>query len=66
MTFVTTLHFQELDIQPFYLRDLMTDASIMFRTAANKKGLTFNEDTTNLYQGEVLGDLPRMRQVLLK
>ena len=56
----------ELDIQPFYLRDLMTDATVMFRTAASKKGLTFNEDTTNLYQGEVLGDLPRMRQVLLK
>lgn len=42
------------------------DATVMFRTAATKKGLTFNEDTTNLYQGEVLGDLPRIRQVLLK
>lgn len=57
---------QELDIQPFYLMDLMTDATVMFRTAASKKGLTFNEDTTNVYQGEVLGDLPRIRQVLLK
>lgn len=58
---------QELDIQPFVLSDLVQDAVAMFKTAANKKGLKFNDDCCdNLYKGPILGDLPRLRQVLLK
>lgn len=37
----------------------------MFRSAASKKGLAFNEVQSEIYRGEILGDLPRMRQVLL-
>lgn len=37
----------------------------MFRSAASKKGLSFNEVQGEIYQGEILGDLPRLRQVLL-
>lgn len=57
---------QELDIQAFVLGDLVSDATTMFRTAAAKKGLKFNEERSNLYEGEIMGDMPRMRQVLLK
>lgn len=55
----------ELDIQPFRVVDLVSDATNMFRLAASKKGLRFNENCSSIYQGDVLGDLPRMRQVLL-
>lgn len=37
----------------------------MFRTAASKKGLLFKDTQSEIYQGEILGDLPRLRQVLL-
>lgn len=37
----------------------------MFRSAVSKKGLDFNELQGEIYQGEILGDLPRLRQVLL-
>lgn len=56
---------QELDIQPFALAELVNDATTMFRSAASKKGLVFNEVQGEIYQGEILGDLPRLRQVLL-
>ena len=57
---------QELEILPFELVDLVSDATTMFRTPASKKGLEFNAEFSNLFDGEIMGDLPRLRQVLLK
>lgn len=58
-------HLQELDVQPFALEELINDATAMFRLAASKKGLVFNEAQGEIYRGEIMGDLPRLRQVLL-
>ncbi|KAK9899724.1 hypothetical protein P389DRAFT_164791 [Cystobasidium minutum MCA 4210] len=55
----------ELDIQPFVLAELINDATAMFRLAASKKGLIFNESQGEIYPGEIMGDLPRLRQILL-
>jgi signal transduction histidine kinase len=56
---------KELDIQPFILSELVNDAAAMFRVAASKKGLDFRAEHSDLYEGEITGDLPRLRQVLL-
>lgn len=52
-------------MQPFALSELVNDAMAMFRLAASKKGLAFNEVQNEIYEGEIMGDLPRLRQVLL-
>lgn len=52
-------------MQSFALEELVNDATAMFRLAASKKGLIFNEAQGEIYGGEIMGDLPRLRQVLL-
>ncbi|GAA5820583.1 hypothetical protein JCM10212_006418 [Sporobolomyces blumeae] len=52
----------DLESRPFNLNDLSSDARL-FSTAASKKGLKFVEDIDE-FSTEVLGDMPRLRQVL--
>ncbi|GAA6024115.1 hypothetical protein JCM11491_001095 [Sporobolomyces phaffii] len=52
----------DLESRPFNLNDLSSDARL-FSTAASKKGLDFVEDIDE-FSTEVLGDMPRLRQVL--
>ncbi|GAA5937825.1 uncharacterized protein JCM15063_002129 [Sporobolomyces koalae] len=52
----------DLENRPFNLNDLSSDARL-FSTAASKKGLQFVEEIDK-FSTEVLGDMPRLRQVL--
>ena len=52
----------DLESRPFNLNDLSSDARL-FSTAASKKGLDFVEEIDR-FSTEVLGDMPRLRQVL--
>ncbi|GAA5902646.1 uncharacterized protein JCM6883_007193 [Sporobolomyces salmoneus] len=52
----------DLESRPFNLNDLSSDARL-FSTAASKKGLDFVEEIDQ-FSTEVLGDMPRLRQVL--
>lgn len=53
----------ELEHRAFKLEDVVADARI-FCIAAEKKGLGFEEDIDRVFEGQVLGDMPRLRQVL--
>lgn len=53
----------ELEHRAFRLEDVVADARI-FCIAAQKKGLGFQEDIDRVFEGQVLGDMPRLRQVL--
>ena len=54
----------ELEHRAFRLEDVVTDARI-FSVAASKKGLAFLEEIdTSLFTGQLLGDMPRLRQVI--
>lgn len=54
----------ELEHRAFRLEDVVTDARI-FSVTASKKGLAFVEDIDKaLYTGPLLGDMPRLRQVI--
>ncbi|GAA5957761.1 hypothetical protein JCM3765_003757 [Sporobolomyces pararoseus] len=52
----------DLESRPFNLNDLSSDARL-FSTAASKKGLDFVEEIDR-FSTEVVGDMPRLRQVL--
>ncbi|GAA5972278.1 hypothetical protein JCM21900_002570 [Sporobolomyces salmonicolor] len=52
----------DLESRPFDLNELSSDARV-FSTAASKKGLKFIEDIDEI-SPQVLGDMPRLRQVL--
>jgi len=52
----------DLECRPFNLNELSSDARL-FSTAASKKGLKFVEEIDK-FSPEVLGDMPRLRQVL--
>ncbi|GAA5862383.1 hypothetical protein JCM8547_007623 [Rhodosporidiobolus lusitaniae] len=52
----------DLELRAFDLNELSTDARL-FSTAARKKGLDFVEDIEH-FNVQVLGDMPRLRQVL--
>ncbi|GAA5842934.1 hypothetical protein JCM11251_002938 [Rhodosporidiobolus azoricus] len=52
----------DLETRPFDLNDLSSDARL-FSTAASKKGLQFIEDV-DIFGAQVLGDMPRIRQVI--
>lgn len=53
----------ELEKRPFRLAEIVSDAR-MFSISAQKKGIRFEEEVEALYEGLVLGDMPRLRQVL--
>lgn len=55
----------DLENRRFSLDDLISDTRL-FSVAAHKKGLLFKEDYGGgaVYGGPVLGDMPRLRQVL--
>ncbi|SCV73981.1 BQ2448_6411 [Microbotryum intermedium] len=53
----------DLEHRPFSIDEILNDAR-MFSTSAEKKGLTFKEQIGPYYHGTVLGDMPRLRQVL--
>lgn len=52
----------DLEVRPFSLNDLSSDARL-FATAASKKGIAFIEDVDD-FRAPVQGDMPRLRQVL--
>lgn len=52
----------DLESRAFDLNELSSDARL-FATAAKKKGLRFVEDVDEFHQ-QVMGDMPRLRQVL--
>ncbi|GAA5903840.1 hypothetical protein JCM6882_001329 [Rhodosporidiobolus microsporus] len=52
----------DLETRPFDLNDLSSDARF-FSTAASKKGLKFVEEI-DVFGAQVLGDMPRIRQVI--
>ncbi|KAI5477507.1 histidine kinase [Pseudohyphozyma bogoriensis] len=53
----------EIEKYPFKLRDVVTDAAL-FAIVAEKKGISFISDVGPLYEGELLGDRMRLRQIL--
>lgn len=53
----------ELEIRPFCLNELSTDVGL-YAMAAKKKGLAFEEDFDK-FGTRVLGDMPRIRQVMV-
>ncbi|KDE04642.1 hypothetical protein MVLG_04941 [Microbotryum lychnidis-dioicae p1A1 Lamole] len=53
----------DLEHRPFTIDEILNDAR-MFSTSAEKKGLAFKEQIGPYYHGTVLGDMPRLRQVL--
>lgn len=53
----------ELEDQPFRLEDIIADARL-FSHSATKKGLLWAEDIAFTFMGQVMGDMPRLRQVL--
>lgn len=53
----------DLEHRPFLLDEIITDARI-FSIAADKKGLAFVEDVAPLFPKHVVGDMPRLRQVI--
>ncbi|KPV71622.1 uncharacterized protein RHOBADRAFT_56466 [Rhodotorula graminis WP1] len=52
----------DLENRPFDLNDLSADVRL-FSTAAKKKGLEFRDDVDD-FSSSVIGDMPRLRQVL--
>ncbi|GAA5846240.1 hypothetical protein JCM9279_005870 [Rhodotorula babjevae] len=52
----------DLENRPFDLNDLSADVRL-FSTAAKKKGLEFRDDVDD-FGSSVIGDMPRLRQVL--
>ncbi|GAA5858915.1 hypothetical protein JCM8547_007154 [Rhodosporidiobolus lusitaniae] len=52
-----------LESAPFHLSDALCDARL-FAVSAQKKGLKFVEDVQPFYEGTVLGDRLRLRQIL--
>jgi signal transduction histidine kinase len=52
-----------LEHRAFSLDEVVSDAR-MFSIGATKKGLTLKEDFEPFFRGQVLGDMPRLRQVL--
>ncbi|GAA5858880.1 hypothetical protein JCM8547_007140 [Rhodosporidiobolus lusitaniae] len=52
-----------LESAPFHLSDALSDARL-FAVSAQKKGLKFVEDVQPFYEGTVLGDRLRLRQIL--
>ncbi|KAK4048495.1 hypothetical protein OIO90_005826 [Microbotryomycetes sp. JL221] len=53
----------DLEHRAFKLEDVAGDARI-FQIAAIKKNLQFEEQSDTVYSGPVMGDMPRLRQVL--
>lgn len=53
----------DLEIRPFSLNELSTDVGLYAMTAT-KKGLQFEEDVDK-FDRPVMGDMPRLRQVLV-
>lgn len=54
----------DLENRPFLLEDIIADARI-FSVAASRKNLAFTcEADSSLFTGHVLGDMPRLRQVI--
>jgi len=53
----------KLENQPFLLSEVIEDARL-FSISSQSKGLTFEEEIDDFYQGTVLGDRSRLRQVL--
>ncbi|GAA6011242.1 hypothetical protein JCM11491_006771 [Sporobolomyces phaffii] len=53
----------KLETQPFLLSEVVADARL-FSVTSQAKGLTFEEEIGDFYQGTVLGDRLRLRQVL--
>ncbi|ORY59038.1 hypothetical protein BCR35DRAFT_201665 [Leucosporidium creatinivorum] len=54
----------DLEHRPFLLEDIIADARI-FSVAASRKKLAFTcEADSSLFAGQVLGDMPRLRQVI--
>ncbi|KAL8276468.1 hypothetical protein RQP46_011118 [Phenoliferia psychrophenolica] len=52
-----------VDSTPFRLASILEDASL-FSIIAAKHGVSFVEDVEDFYQGEIIGDPRRLRQVL--
>ena len=52
-----------LETQPFLLSQVIEDARL-FSVTAQAKGLHFEEDIGDFYEGTVLGDRLRLRQIL--
>ncbi|GAA5897360.1 uncharacterized protein JCM6883_006673 [Sporobolomyces salmoneus] len=53
----------KLEHQPFLLSEVIEDARL-FSVTSQAKGLTFEEEIGDFYQGTILGDRLRLRQVL--
>ncbi|KAM0746104.1 hypothetical protein T439DRAFT_360678 [Meredithblackwellia eburnea MCA 4105] len=53
----------DLESRPFRLEDVIADARL-FSMSASKKGLTFTEDIAYTFQDILMGDMPRLRQVI--
>ncbi|KAL8283876.1 hypothetical protein RQP46_005308 [Phenoliferia psychrophenolica] len=53
----------ELEERPFRLSQVVEDAQL-FSLSAIKKGLAFLEDVSFTYTDDLVGDMPRLRQVL--
>ena len=53
----------ELEDRPFRLAQVVKDAQL-FSLSATKKGLIFREEVSFTYTDELIGDMPRLRQVL--
>lgn len=53
----------ELEHLPFNLSQVVKDAQL-FSHSATKKGLVFAEDIAFYYAEKLVGDMPRLRQVL--
>lgn len=53
----------EIENQPFVLQDAISDSS-MFSLPARAKGVDFIEDFQHYYDGPLLGDRIRLRQIL--
>jgi len=53
----------ELERRPFHLSEVIRDARL-HSFAAQKKGLVFHDKIGSLFNGPVIGDMPRVRQIL--
>jgi signal transduction histidine kinase/ActR/RegA family two-component response regulator len=55
----------ELDPQPFWPRAMMENCASIVRQSAATKGLTLHVETGDVLPNRLIGDEPRLRQVLL-
>lgn len=53
----------ELDKRPFHLSEILDDARLV-AAATSRKGLRFVDNAQQIYPGTVMGDMPKLRQIL--